>query len=387
MLLAHLGAEVIKIENPKGPDGARFFLTITRKDVKPVDYRIGNQLYDTSNFGKLGVSIDVSTPEGREIVLKLVEKSDILIENMAVGVMKKHGLAYEDVIERNPSIVYVSSTACGQTGPEKNFIGYAATFANKSGLGHVTGYPGSIPSTFVGSIDLRSAVMAACAALTALYHRDVTGEGQYVDVASQEAIASHLGDVYLDYIANGVIQGPQANRRPGYAPQSAYKTLGDDEWVAVSVGAEDEWRALCGAMGRPELADDPRFADHESRARNWEQLDDIVTAWTSNQDKYAVVNALQAVKVPAGPFLNSKGLFEDPHIRERRSVLPMEHPAMGYDYAVNAPWRYGETPAEPGRRSPLLGEHTVQVLKNVLGMKDPEIDGLAEKKIIRRLYD
>lgn len=385
MMLAHMGAEVIKVENPKGPDGSRFFMTAV--GVKPIDYRLGTQLFNASNFGKLGVSIDVSAPDGKALILQIAEKCDIVIENMAVGVMKKHGLDYETVAKRNPKIIYISSTACGQTGPENNYIGYAATFANKSGLGHLTGYPGSIPSTFVGSIDLRSAAMSAAAMLTALYHRDMTGEGQYVDVASQEAIAAQLGDVYIDYIANGNIQQKQANRREGYAPQGAYPSAGEDEWVSISVSSQGEWEALCRAIDKSQLIDDERFSDYESRKANWEALDDIISSWTAGQDKYDTVRRLQSVGVPAGPVHNAKTLFEDPHIQERSCFVPIEHPAMGLDYAVGAPWRFSETPAAPSVRAPILGEHTVQVLKNLLGMKDAEIDELAEKKVIRRIFD
>lgn len=385
MIMAHLGAEVIKVENPKGPDGARFFMTAL--GVKPVDYRIGAQLFDASNFGKYGTSIDVSKAEGRELILKLAEKSDILIENMSVGALAKHGLGYEDVKKRNPNIIYVSSTACGQTGPESNFIGYAATFANKSGLGALTGYPGSIPSTFVGSVDLRSAVTSAYAMLAAIYHRDETGEGQYIDVASQEAIAAQLGDVYLDYIGNGTQHSPQANHRFGYAPQGAYPSAGEDTWVAISVGNDGQWNALCNAMGNGELAKDPRFASHALRQENQDALDEIIAAWTGPKGQYDVVSALQAVGVPSGPVLNTKTLHEDPHIQERGCFVPIEHPAMGTDIAVGAPWRFSETVAGPTRRAPILGEHTVQVLKNVLGMGDAEIGALHDAQAIREMFD
>lgn len=385
MIMAHLGAEVIKVENPRGPDGSRFFMTAL--GVKPVDYRIGAQLFDASNFGKYGTSIDVSKPEGREIILELAEKSDILIENMSVGALAKHGLGYEEVKKRNPNIIYVSSTACGQSGPERDFIGYAATFANKSGLGALTGYEGSIPSTFVGSVDLRSAVTSAYAMLAALYHRDETGEGQYVDVASQEAIAAQLGDVYLDYIGNGVQHKPQANRRFGYAPQGAYPSKGEDTWVAISVAGDEQWQALCQVMGDEELAKDGRFATHALREQHQDALDEIIAAWTAPKGQYEVVHALQAVGVASGPVLNTKTLHEDPHIIERGSFVPIEHPAMGMDAAVGAPWRLSETTAGPERRAPILGEHTVQVLKNVLSKTDGEIEALHEAKAIRGIFD
>lgn len=385
MILGSLGAEVIKVENPKKPDAARMF--VTAAGVRPPDLRIGAQLYDTSNFNKLGICVDISTPKGKEIMYELVKNSDVFMENMRPGAIAKYGFSYDELKAINPSIIYLSSSACGQTGPENKYIGYAATFANKSGLGHLTGYADSIPGTFVGSIDVRSSVLSVIGILTAINYRDKTGKGQYIDVSSQEAISSQLGDVYLDYITNNNIQGRMANKRNGYAPQGAYPTCEKDEWVAISVENDEQWVNFCKAIGKDELANDPKYATYEKRFQNSEELDEIISAWTKDQYKYGVVEKLQALKVPSGPVLNSEGLSKDPHIAARKDFTPVPHRDMGIDYAITPPWRFSKTPASVDKTSPLLGEHTTQVLKNLCGKTDKEIAELAEEKVIRRIFD
>lgn len=385
MYLSRLGAEVIKIEHPTRPDGGRYF--VTAPGVLPPDPRHGSQFFCTGNINKQSVSIDISQDEGKELLRELIKESDIFYENMTPGTMAKHGFNYEAVKEIKPDIIYVSSSSCGQEGPEKNFVGYAANFANKSGLGHLTGYEGSRPSIFVGSIDVRSASMGLAAIVSALFYKERTGEGQYIDIASQEAISAQLGDCYLDYIVNGNEQGRQANKRSGFAPQDAYPTKDDDEYVAISVQTQSQWRAFCEVIDRPELADDPQFATYDDRVQQAAELDEIISQWTSKKDKYEVVGLMQEKQVPAGPCLNSEGVYKDPHHRERGTFVPVEHRDLGTDYALLAPWRFSETPSEITRPVPLLGEHTSMVLKNVLGKSEKEIRELADKRVIRRIYD
>ena len=385
MHLARLGAEVIKIEAPLRPDGGRHF--VTAPGVLPPDPRFGSQLFCTGNVGKMDLSLDISQEEGKDILRRLIEVSDVLYENMTPGTMAKHGFDYEAVRALNPDIVYVSSSSRGQDGPERNFVGYAANFANKSGLGHLTGYEGSRPSLFVGSIDMRSASMGLGAILTALYYRGVTGKGQYVDLASQEAIAAHLGDSYLDYIVNGNEQGRQANKRFGYAPQDAYPTVEKDVWVAVSVENEGQWRSLCACMNAPDLADDERFSTYEDRVAHEAELDGIIAAWTCRLGQYEAVELLQEAGVPAGPCLNSEGAYKNPHFQDRGLFVAVEHRDLGTDYALAPPWRFSETPATFERSVPLLGEHTSQVLKNVLNLDEQEIRALVEKRVVRRIFD
>lgn len=384
--LGFLGAEVIKVEHPSRPDGGRFFLT-SPTQLPPDPRSAASQTYDLNNFGKLGLAIDFSQDEGKEIMWKLIDGTDVLCQNMSAGTMERLGFGYEAVKARKPDIVYLSSSACGEDGPEKDFIGYAATFASKAGLGALTGYPGSPPSTFVGSIDIRSANAAVVAVLSALYHRKQTGKGQYIEIASQEAIASQLGECYLDYSVNGRNQGPMANTRPGFAPQGAYKALGKDEWVAISVENDEQWARLCETMDKPELIKDERFVTYDDRFSRVVELDEIMTEWTQNQDKFAVFEKLQSAGVPCGPVYNSKGVHEDVHRKERGAYIELDSRDLGKEYAMIPAWRLEKTPPEIRSCSPYHGEHTTQILKNRLGMSDREIQALADKRIVRRLLD
>lgn len=385
MVLAKMGAEVIKIEHPTKVDGGRYFLAVPGSTAP--DARIGAEIFSAANVCKKDIAVDVQQDEGRKIVFDLIEQADIFIENMSPGSMKKRGLDYEAVRAVNPEIVYLSSSSCGQTGPESFFVGYAPTFAQKSGLGHLTGYPDAPPSNFITSIDMRSATMSIGAVLSALFYRRATGKGQYIDLASQEAIAFNLGDCYLDYIVNGDEQGCTGNRREGFAPQGAYPTLGNDEWVAISVSNEDEWVGLCAAMDMLELVHDPRFASYKARTMNADALDAIVSEWTRMRGSYAATEALQQHSVPSAPCLNSEGCFNDEYYQERGVFVELEHRQTGRDFNLSCPWRFGAADTEVITSAPLLGEHTVMVLKNKLGMTSSEIAGLADKRVVRRIFD
>ncbi|HIS40943.1 MAG TPA: CoA transferase [Candidatus Aphodovivens avistercoris] len=384
--LGFLGAEVIKVEHPLRPDGTRFFLT-SPKQLPPDPRTAGSQTYDVNNYGKQSLALDFKQEEGKEILWKLIEDTDVITQNMSAGTMERLGFGYEEVRKRKPDIIYLSSSACGEDGPERDFIGYAATFAAKAGLGALTGYEGYPPSTFVGSIDIRSASFATIALLAALYHRKKTGLGQYIEISSQEAIAAQLGEFYLDYSVNGHNQGPMANRRHGYAPQGAYRVLGDDQWATVSVETQEQWESLCRAIGNPQLASDERFATYEDRFSHADELDEIITAWTKDKEASEVVEKLQAAGVPSGWVYNGKGLHEDPHRREREAWYAIDSRDLGKEYVMRPAWRFEKTPVPETTASPYLGEHSVQILKNRLGMTDQEIAALVEKRVVRRLLD
>lgn len=380
MMLAEMGAEVIKIENKKRPDGSRFFVPAPNRP--PADPYYGENCFDTANACKKSITVDISTSEGMELIKRLVAHCDIVIENFAPGVMSKNGLSYEDLKAVKPDIIYVSSSACGQTGPDKFFRGFAAHFACKAGLGYLTGYKDGAPSQFIGSIDGRSATFAVVGLLTALIYRENTGKGQYIDIASQEAIAAQLGDVYLDYILNGKIQMRDGNHRESYAPYNCYPCIGTDKFVSIAVATENEWQSLCEVMGKPELASDPRFNNYNNRYANQDTLDEIIGEWTKDKDYYEATEILEAAGVAAAPSLNAEGVIKNPHIVERNSFTYIDHPTLGKDCITSPPWRFSETPASITRHAPGIGEHTEEILKDILGISDKEIDELKENKII-----
>ncbi|MBU4001769.1 MAG: CoA transferase, partial [Proteobacteria bacterium] len=224
-LLGFLGAEVIKIESMARLDHARMVsFTTGRKFESPDESGVFNNL----NLNKKSVCLNLKKPKAVEIVKKMAMISDVVMENLRPGVIPRLGLGYEDINAVKPDIVYLSSSACGQTGPDREYVGYAPTFAALAGLPHITGYPDWPPSNFMGSIDLRSASTAAFVILAALYHREQTGEGQYIDMSSMEAIAAFSGDILLDYVLNQRVQERKGNRDDSMAPHNCYVCKGED---------------------------------------------------------------------------------------------------------------------------------------------------------------
>ena len=301
---------------------------------------------------------------------------------MRPGVMERLGLGYDVAREARPDIVYLSSSACGQTGPEREYIGYAPTFAAMAGLSYITGYSDWSPSNFMGSIDLKSAATSAFAILAALCHRQRTGEGQHIDLASQEAIAAMSGDVFMDYILNQRVPERKGNQHDLMAPHNCYRCRGEDRWISIAVATDEEWNALCQAMGMPELAVDSRFCNGKLRWENQEDLDTIITDWTGEKDDYAVMETLQAVGVAATPSLSGEALFKDRHLKDRGAYVQVEHPEIGKDWTVSPPWRLSETPAGIRRHAPLLGEHNAYVFCDLLGMSADDVEILEDEQVI-----
>ncbi len=378
-LLALLGAEVIKVESRRRLDHSRSISFSTGKSFSgPNESSVFNSL----NLNKLGVNLNLSKPKGVEIAKKLVRVSDAVMENMRPGVMPRLGLGYEVLREVKQDIIYLSSSACGQTGPEREYVGYAPTFAALGGASFVTGYEDWPPSNFMGAIDLRSATTSAFAMVAALCHRQRTGEGQYVDLSSQETIAVLVGDTLLDYIMNQRVPMRMGNRDDIMAPHNCYRCRGYDNWISIAVTTDQEWQALCGTMERPELAQDERFSDAYKRWNNQDELDRIIGEWTKGQDYYDVMEKLQKVGVAAAPSLSSEGLFKDPHLKERDVFMQVEHPVIGKDWVIAPPWKLSATPAGIKRHAPLLGEHNDFIFHGLLGISRKEIKELEEEQVI-----
>lgn len=378
-LLALLGAEVIKVESRKRIDHSRFIAFTMGKVFNSPDE---SSVFDNLNLNKQSVSLNLSKPEAIEIAGRLAAESDIVVENMRPGVMPRLGLGYEALVEIKPDLIYLSSSSCGQIGPDREFIGYAPNFASIGGLSHDTGYPDWPPSNLMGFIDLKSATTAAYAMLMAMIHRQKSGEGQYIDLASQETVAILNSDMLLDYIMNGRNNMRKGNQDEIMSPHNCFPCKGEDRWISIAVTSDAEWRSLCEAMAKPELADDNRFSDPYNRWVNQEALDEIIGSWTSERDDYGVMALLQEAGVAAAPSLNSEGLFADPHLAEREVFSSVEHPVIGENWVVSPPWRLSETPAEITRHSPLLGEHNDEVLNGLLGIPRDEIERLESIEVV-----
>lgn len=378
-LLSFLGAEVIKVESQQRPDHSRKLSFTTGKEFETLDE---SEVFNNLNLNKLSVSLNLKKPKAVEIAKNLIKVSDVVMENMRPGVVPRLGLGYDAAKAVKPDIIYLSSSACGQTGPDREYIGYAPTFAALAGMSHITGYPDWPPSNFMGSIDLRSACTSAFAILAALYYHQQTGEGQYIDLASQEAIATFAGDVFLDYVMNQAVPMRKGNRDDVMAPHNCYRCKGDDKWISIVVATEEEWASLCSVMARSELLRDERFGDSAKRKANEEELDAIITDWTRDKDDYEVMELLQNAGVAATPSLSSEALFADPHLKAREVFRQVEHPVIGKNWVIAPPWRLTETPASFRTHGPLLGEHTDEIFHKHLGMSREEIQKLIEDRVI-----
>jgi benzylsuccinate CoA-transferase BbsF subunit len=378
-LLGFLGAEIIKVESRKRIDHARLLSFTTAKGFSGPDE---SPVFNSLNLNKQSVCLNLRQPKAVEIAKRLIEKSDVVMENMRPGVMTRLGLDYAAARELKPDIIYLSSSACGQTGPHREHVGYAPHFAGAAGLSFVTGYPDWPPSLLSGAIDLRSATTAAFAILAALLCHQRTGEGQYIDLSSQEAIAMCNTNALMDYLMNGRVQMRRGNRDDRMAPHNCYRCRGDDNWISIAVANDEEWRALCDAMGKAELAQDERFSKAETRWRNQDELDQIISDWTENWDYCEVMHDLQRAGVAAAPSFSNKALFHDPHVKERGVFVQVEHPVLKTDWVISPPWRLSETPASIRRHAPLLGEHSHKIFGNLLGMSREEIESLEEEEVI-----
>jgi benzylsuccinate CoA-transferase BbsF subunit len=341
-------------------------------------------VFNSLNLNKQSVCLNLTQPKGVEIAKRLVEKSDAVVENMRPGVIGRLGLDYQALREVKPDIIYLSSSSCGQTGPHREHVGYAPNFASAAGLSYVTGYPDWPPSVLSGAIDLRSATTAAFSMVAALLCHQRTGKGQYIDLASQETIVMLNSSALMDYLMNGRVQTRRGNRdiHDRMAPHNCYRCRGDDNWISIAVANDREWQALCGAMGKPELAEDERFADTESRWSHQDELDRIIGDWSKDKDYYQLMHELQRVGVAAAPSLSNEALYEDPHLEERGTFLQVDHPHLKKDWVLAPPCSFSETPASIRRHAPSLGEHSQRIFEQLLGMSPEEIETLKEEQVI-----
>jgi len=292
------------------------------------------------------------------------------------------GLGYPVLQKINPSIIMLSSSARGGTGPEKTYTGYAPTFGALGGAAYLTGYADDVPARLLGEMDLISGTAAALAVVAALNHRARTGRGQLIDLSSSEVISSLLGEAFLDYSMNKRVQTRQGNRDDIMAPHNCYPCRGKDNWVSIAVATDEEWQALCQAMGRPDLAQEERFATSYNRWHNQEELDKIVARWTRDKGRYQVMDLLQNRGVAAVPSFNSEDVYTDPHLNERDFWHQVEHPTLGKQLMIAPPWKMSATPARNRKGGPLMGQHNEFVLGELLGLSQSEIQRLVEEKAI-----
>ena len=363
-ILADLGAEVIKVESPRRGDGGR---------------GKGVGRYHAYSRNKLAIAMDLRTDEGQHHIRKLISLSDVVVENFSVGVTKRLGVDYEDCRAITPGVIYVALPAFGRTGPEAGFVGMGATQEAMSGLLSISSYPGAVPSpTGVKYGDPNGGMLAAVAVLAAIHHRAATGEGQLIDLSQREANIFTLPELVLDYVMNGRTAGAIGDERLDSAPTGPYPCK-DDEWVAIDVETDRQFRALCKVMGRQDLAEDSRFATPGERKQYEGVLDAILEAWTRERSAESAMCLLQDVGVPAGAVLTNRQVAKNEHFRARgffqRDTDGRVHLA--------APWRFSKVELGVRRFAPDLGQDNFHVLRDILCVPEDDIRAMEGKGVIK----
>lgn len=380
MHLAHLGAEVIKIESQARVDITRR-LPIYPKGMKGGLNRSG--LFNQWSLGKKSLLLNFTKPEAVALAKELIKKCDVVVDNFATGVMEDLGFSYEELKKINPDIIVASISGYGHSGPQKNYMGYGPAMAPLSGMSTLTGYADGSPQEIGLSLgDPNAGINAAVAICAALASRKRTGGGQYIDVSLWDAMTAVVGEGWMEYTMNGVESPRVGNRDPWMAPHDCYRCAGEDEWVSIVCGSDEEWQALCRTIGQPQLATDARFRTARDRKANENALDQILTEWTTSRDKWDVTRALQAAGVAAFPSMSSKDLAEDEHLNARRFFAKLPHAEIGERLHTGIPWLLTNAPNGVRSSAPLLGEHTDAIMRDVMGYTDGQIAKLKEEKVL-----
>lgn len=371
---ADLGADVIKVELQTKP--ATRALIYVGGDLWPEHYHRSGY-FNKLNRNKRAICLDLSKPLGKETFLRLVRTADAVIENNAARVMGNLGLDWPVLREANPRLVMCSMSGYGATGPERNYSAYGSNIETVSGLASVLGYgPGEYFGTGSYYADPVTGTHGAVAVLAAIIAARRTGRGQWIDMALLEAVLPFFAQQLLEYTVTGRVPEPMGNRSPRWSPQGVYPSAGTDCWLALTVRDENEWRALCRVIGRPDLAADTSLATAEGRRARQGEIDEAIAAWSRTLDHLAAAEALQRAGVPAAPVMANWEIVCDNHLNDRGFFVDVRHPKAGTHKFPGFPWRFERTPAAIRRHAPLFAEHNREVFAGLLGMTDEEIEAL-----------
>ena len=369
-IFADFGAEVIKVQSKRTARGA---------ESNPTGY------FNTWNRNKRGITLDLSHPEAREMVLKLTAKSDVVIENFSPRVMSNWGLDYGKLKEVNPDLIMLSMSAMGQRGPWKDYVAFAPTLHALSGLTHLTSFEKDAPIGLgFAYADIVAGLYAAFAVFAALEYRDRTGQGQYIDLSEYEAICTLMGPSLLDTLLNDKEILPEGNC-PNYieaAPYGCYKCSGEDRWCVIAVSNEEEWQSLCRVLGHPEWMKEGRFTTSAKRTGNRKELDELLTKWTIQHTAEEVVSLLQEAGLSSGVVQNAEDLSKDPQLMARKFFVQLEHPSLGKTVSDSSPVRFEEDFTVGWKAAPQLGEDNQYIFLELLGLTESELLSYTEKGVI-----
>lgn len=379
MVLADMGAEVIKVESRQRLDYMRLGRPIIGTKPDPEQH----PMFHNVNRSKLGIALNTGHPEAVELARRLAGHCDVVIENFSPGVMHRLGLGYETLRQIKPDIIMASISSNGQTGPLRDLRAYAPSVGALAGLDSTIGYEGErLLGMKHAYADICGALHAIFAITAALYRRRRNGKGQYIDVSMLRATAATMGAGLMEYVMTGRVMRPKGNHDPVMAPYGNYPCQGDDRWVSIAVRTEDEWQGLKRAMGEPGWTDKPFFSSRYARLEHRRELDQHLSAWTMLRPAEENMELLQAHGVAAIPVMGAEERLFNAHFRDRELYQDIDHPALGTEPIFNLMWKLSRTPPAIQRHAPLMGEHNHQVFGGILGLPDAEIQRLEEAQVL-----
>jgi crotonobetainyl-CoA:carnitine CoA-transferase CaiB-like acyl-CoA transferase len=355
MLLADLGAEVIKIENPRGGDDSR--------RMAPPYYNGESAAFMAMNRNKYGIAVDIRTPPGQEVLWRLIASADVLVENFRPGTMARLGFGFEEVHARYPALVYCSISGFGQTGPYRERGGFDLVAQAMSGVLSVTGTPEEPAKVGVPISDLNAGLYASHAILAALLWRGRTGDGQYIDTSLLEGALAYTIWESNEYWATGIAPQRLGTAHRLSAPYQVFATA--DGWIAIGAANQRNWEALARALNRPDLLQNPAFATNAGRMANLPQLVETLTATFKTRATQDWLQALEEAGVPSGPVLTLDQVYQHPQVQARAMDIQVEHPIAGRVHAIGFPVKYSMTPGQIYRPAPVLGQHTFAILESL----------------------
>ncbi|MDX1606994.1 MAG: CaiB/BaiF CoA-transferase family protein [Candidatus Competibacterales bacterium] len=379
-VLADLGAEVIKIEQPGRGDDTRAWGPPYLRDASGADTS-ESAYFLSANRGKRSVTLDLGTDEGQRLARALAAQSDILLENFKVGGLARYGLDYDSLSALNPGLIYCSITGFGQTGPYAGRPGYDFMIQAMGGLMSLTGEPDGEPQKVgVALADVLTGLYATVAVLAALAHRERSGEGQHIDLALLDVQLASLANQAMNYLASGVSPRRLGNAHPNIVPYQAFATA--DGHVIVAVGNDRQFARYAEVLGCPELAADPRFATNRSRVEHRDELVPLLQPRMATRTSAGWLETLEAAGIPCGPINTIGQVFDDPQIRHRGMRLELPHPLAGTVPLVASPLNFSATPVEYVRPPPTLGQDTEQILGERLGLDRETLEALRAQGVI-----
>eukprot|EP01034_Spumella_vulgaris_P037759 gene37759-biopygen32073 len=382
--LADLGADVIKIERPGSGDDTRAWGPPYARDADGRDTTEA-AYYLAANRGKRSVTVDIASAEGQQLIRELAAQSDVVLENYKVGQLKRYGLDYESLRAVKPDLVYCSVTGFGQDGPDAHRAGYDFLIQGMGGLMSVTGerddLPGGGPQKAgVALVDLMTGMYATIAIQAALMHRDRSGEGQYIDMALLDVQVAMLANMGSNYLNSGKAPKRWGNAHPNIVPYQTFAC--SDGYIIVATGNDGQYQKFVEAGGRPELASHERYATNPLRVQNRDELVPILADMVKTRSRAEWIEQLEAVGVPCGPINDIGDVYQNPQVQARGMVTEAPHPTAGKVKLVRSPMRLSATPTDGGSAPPLLGQHTDEVLRELLGRSAEDIGALKGKGVL-----